>query len=89
MILMGSTPNYDKPVVVTLAEALGAAIDRRQVAMLRSALAEPPCWCDAIALYRVPVDICVSNPNTTMSDGQPGMTVCAEHVDRDGYEPVQ
>ncbi len=44
------------------------------------------CWCHAPATHRVPVDPCVTNPNTRMSDGEPGMNVCADHVDRDGFE---
>lgn len=44
------------------------------------------CWCGAVANYREPVDPMVTNPTTTMGDGEPGVDVCAEHISRDGYE---
>lgn len=46
------------------------------------------CWCGEPATYLVPVDPQVSNPNARMADAQPGMGVCEEHMDRDGYEPI-
>ena len=46
------------------------------------------CWCLDPATYRVPVDPEISNPNTTMSDGEPGLLVCEKHMDKDGYEAL-
>lgn len=46
------------------------------------------CWCGAPATYLVPVDPEVTTPTARMSDGQPALAVCDQHMDRDGYEAL-
>lgn len=52
----------------------------------------PLCWCSAPATYAVPVAQSIDGPlseqTAVMSDGTPGLLVCDEHVDRDGYEAL-
>lgn len=60
----------------------------RSTAARAQRVASGTCWCGKPAAYKVPVDPEVTNPNTEMGDGQPGLLVCEEHMDKDGYEKV-